>query len=238
MRFSDNSFFVTFTYEDNELVFADDEPCLYKRHVQLYFKSLRKFLSPGRIKYYCVGEYGEQWRPITPSGRPHYHALIFYRGDMDWFLIRQKIKEFWPHGIAKVLPVLGAQGYVTKYILKFDRREHIVKPFSLISHGLGIDYLSQSVIIYHRKNLIGYAMKPGGYKVSLPRYYKDKIFSSLDKLLLKKRSDVYRKALDLERMKLYDVQMDFGINPFKAKIANYELKLYNSIKLYRQKHRL
>lgn len=238
LKNSDNSFFVTFTYEDEELIWLDDEPVLYKRHMQLFFKSLRKWFRYDKIKYYCVGEYGEQWRPLTPKGRPHFHALIFYRGRTDWFKVMLKIKEYWPHGIAQVLPVQGAQGYVTKYILKFDRREHKVPPFSLISHGLGIDYLTKSMVKYHHDNLISYAIKPGGYRVNLPRYYKDKIFSPYEKLVLKKRSDMYRKQLDLVRLDNIDLQLLNGRNPFREQVNNYQVRLYNSMKLYRQKKRL
>lgn len=237
-RFSDCSFFVTFTYEDTHLTYADDQPCLVKRDLQLFFKRLRKFLKGDKLKYYCVGEYGDKWRPLTPLGRPHYHALIFYRGSLDWFSISLRIKEFWPLGIAQVLPVLGAQGYVTKYILKFDKREHIVKPFSLISHGLGLDYLSDAMSRYHRKNLVSFAMKPGGYKITLPRYYKDKIFSPFQKLVMKKRADLYRKEVELLTLNQIDMMMKIGISPFKNEMEQYKLRLYNSMKLYRQKKKL
>lgn len=238
MRYSDCSFFVTLTYEDDSLIFADDEPCLYKRHVQLFFKRLRKYFSNSRIKYYCVGEYGDQWRPISPNGRPHYHALIFYRGKCDWFRFSMKIKEFWQYGIAQVLSVQGAQGYVTKYILKFDKREHLVKPFSLISHGLGIDYLSDSVVSYHRKNLVPYALKPGGYRISLPRYYKDKIFTEYQRLLMKKRSDEYRRDLEIIKLRNVEYHYKVGINPFKERVKSYEQRLYESMKIYKQKKKL
>lgn len=232
LRHSDNSFFVTFTYEDESLIFADDEPCLYKRHLQLYFKQLRKALEPRSIKYYAVGEYGDI------GNRPHYHALIFYRGNYDWFKLRILIKSLWPHGICQVLPVLGAQGYVTKYILKFDNREHLVKPFSLISHGLGIDYLSQSMINYHHENLVSYAVKPGGFRISLPRYYKDKIFNEYERLVMKKRADLYRKELEIPKGLHEWCSFMNGRNPFLERDRLYENRLYNSLKLYRQKKKL
>lgn len=238
MKHCDNSFFVTYTYEDESLIFADDEPCLYKRHLQLYFKQLRKALEPKSIKYYAVGEYGDHGHGVTPKGRPHYHALIFYRGNYDWFKLRILIKELWKHGICQVLPVDGAQGYVTKYILKFDKREHLVQPFSLISHGLGIDYLSDSMIKYHHSNMVSYATKPGGYRVSLPRYYKDKIFTQFEKLVLKKRADIYRKQLEIPQG-LYDwCSLENGRNPFQERIASYQQRLLNSMKLYRNKKKL
>ena len=206
--------------------------------MQLFFKRLRKSLKGDKIKYYCVGEYGEQWRPITPKGRPHYHALIFYRGNRDWFDIQLLIKKIWSAGIAQVGQITGAQGYVTKYILKFDKRDHLVKPFSLISHGLGIDYLTDAKVLYHRKNLVPYALKPGGYRINLPRYYKQRIFSEYNRLILKKRADLYRRELEIRRFDNIDLQMSMGIDPFKNQINNYKNRLYKTLSWYREKKRL
>ena len=63
--------FLTLTYNDENLVYADGEkPTLSKRDVQLFLKRLRKSLKKS-IKYYCVGEYG------TRTNRPHYHFILF-----------------------------------------------------------------------------------------------------------------------------------------------------------------
>ena len=232
MKSSLISYFVTLTYDDSNLIFADDEPCLYKRHLQLHFKKLRKKLEPKTIKYYAVGEYGDR------SGRPHYHYLIFYKGCYDRFKLMQFIKDSWDFGISQVLPINGAQGYVTKYILKFDQREHLVKPFSMISHGLGIDYLSSSMVKYHRSNLIPFATKPGGYHITLPRYYKDKIFTTYQRLLMKKRADMLRRDLECVKLNRFEMMIDFGINPFKSKIHRYEQQLYQAMKVYKEKKKI
>lgn len=237
-KYANVSFFVTFTYDDDHLTYADDEACLCKRDFQLYLKQLRKRLEPRSLKYYCVGEYGDKYRPLTPKGRPHYHALMFYRGAMDTFKLKVLIKDLWTSGIAQVLPVQGAQGYVTKYILKFDKRDHIVKPFSLISRGLGIDYLTKSVVSYHHKTLVPYALKPGGYRIGLPRYYKDKLFSREEKNVMKFRADLYRrKQFDLELDHIEFLE-NVGINYFQESIGQYKNRLYQSLKLYRQKKKL
>lgn len=237
-RLCNNSFFVTFTYDDEHLTFADDEPCLCKRDFQLFMKKLRKHLEPKSLKYYCVGEYGEQYRVLTPNGRPHYHALLFYYGSMDRFELHQLIKRLWFFGIAQVLPVTGAQGYVTKYVMKFDKREHLVPPFSLISQGLGIGYLTPSMVKYHQRSLQSFAVKPGGYKITLPRYYKDKIFNSYQKLVMKSRADLHRKELEILEADKIDMLMSLGINYFKEEMNAYKNRLYQSLKLYRQKHKL
>lgn len=222
------------TYSNENLVYADDEPCLYKRHLQLHFKKIRKRLERKSVKYYAVGEYGDRSNP----GRPHYHYLFFYRGRSDRFTLMRLIKESWDFGISQVLPVNGAQGYVTKYILKFDERQHLVPPFSLISHGLGIDYLSYEMVRFHQINLVPYATKPGGYRITLPRYYKDKIFSSYNKLIMKKRADMFRHSLDMKKLESFDFMYSVGVNPFKESIANYQHRLYQSMKIYKEKKKL
>lgn len=239
MKVSNVSYFVTLTYRDDTLPFMVDdcyvdEPCLYKRHLQLHFKKLRKALEPRTVKYYAVGEYGDRSNP----GRPHYHYILFYSGIYDRFKLMNIIKDSWDYGISQVLPVHGAQGYVTKYILKFDEREHPVKPFACISHGLGINYLSDQVIIYHRRNLQSFATKPGGFRLSLPRYYKDKIFSEYQRLLIKQRSDMYRREVEVKKLDCYDLKYRFKVNPYKQELVHYELKVYNAMNLYRQKKKL
>ena len=234
---SNISFFVTLTYDDDHLTFADDEACLCKSDMQLFVKRLRKRLEPKTLKYYCVGEYGEQWRPLTPKGRPHYHMLLFYKGDIDRIQLHLLIKELWFYGIAQVLPVNGAQGYVTKYVLKFDSREHLVKPFSLISQGLGAGYLTPSMIQYHRSNLIPFAIKPGGYHVNLPRYYKNKIFSTYNRLVLKKRADLYRQKLNIKVAAYEDLIVSQG-QSLRYRDDSYKDRLYRSLKIYREKHKL
>ena len=58
--------FLTLTYDEESL---PQYGSLEYRHVQLFFKRLRKKI--GAFRYFVCGEYG-------PHGdRPHYHALIF-----------------------------------------------------------------------------------------------------------------------------------------------------------------
>ena len=58
--------FVTLTYET-----APAGDSLNPGHAQLWLKRLRKALYPEKIRFFLVGEYGEQ------TQRPHYHAAIF-----------------------------------------------------------------------------------------------------------------------------------------------------------------
>lgn len=232
LRLSQVSFFVTLTYDDDHLPWADEQPCLCKSDLQKHFKRLRKKIEKRSLKYFAVGEYGDH------GARPHYHYLLFYSGQKDRFEIMRLIKDDWTFGFSKVLPVKGAQGYVTKYVLKFEDREFYVPPFSMISQGLGIGYLSDSMKVFHQKNLQSFAIKPGGFKITLPRYYKDKIFTIDEKIRLKKRADLFRHELELKRLDRFDFQIDLGINPFQKIISIYQHRLYQSLKLYKEKKKL
>lgn len=64
----DHSAFVTLTYKD------EHEPplrSLSPKDLQDFLKRLRKSLEPDRIRFYAVGEYGDQ------TSRPHYHLAVF-----------------------------------------------------------------------------------------------------------------------------------------------------------------
>lgn len=57
------------TYENNQVA------VLVNRHLQLFIKRFRKYVSKKyneKIRYYAIGEYG------TQSLRPHWHILFFY----------------------------------------------------------------------------------------------------------------------------------------------------------------
>lgn len=64
---SDNAF-VTLTYAEDHLPAGAS---LVKRDYQLFLKSLRKHHHPGRLRFFAVGEYGDE------GGRPHYHLALF-----------------------------------------------------------------------------------------------------------------------------------------------------------------
>lgn len=65
---SGNACFLTLTYDDENLPM---DGSLYPRHLQLFLKRFRKELSPGSLRYFAVGEYGDK------SDRPHYHLALF-----------------------------------------------------------------------------------------------------------------------------------------------------------------
>lgn len=62
----DHNAFVTLTYENDE-----DRHSLNPKHIQDWLHRLRKAIEPSRVRYFVVGEYGDE------SQHAHYHGILF-----------------------------------------------------------------------------------------------------------------------------------------------------------------
>lgn len=165
-------YFVTLTYDDDHLPWTDLSPTVCRRDVQLFFKRLRKVVS-SRLRYFLTSEYGEEF------GRPHYHMILF-NFDSD----PVNIERAWQNGFVRFGSVTAASiRYVTKY---FVTPQEVIpsgslKPFSLSSKGLGLSYLTPSMV-----NFIGqhrdrpFLLSSDGDKVSFPRYFRKKLPFALE----------------------------------------------------------
>lgn len=118
---ADRAFFVTLTY-GNSLAYgeelADRARSLHYPDVQKWLKRIRK---KHRVRYVVTGEYGSK------KGRAHWHALLFFKGDLPDVRLNYKywgnrefnVDPFWSHGLtewAEFEP--AAARYVCKYMLK------------------------------------------------------------------------------------------------------------------------
>lgn len=108
LQIHDAASFTTLTYDD-----ANKPPTLIKRHVQLFYKRLRKANSRSKtarpIRHFTSGEYGET------TGRPHYHALL-YGVHPDR---KNEIEDAWGMGHARTYAINpGAISYVAGYTAK------------------------------------------------------------------------------------------------------------------------
>lgn len=172
--------FVTLTYGSENLPITDNGfPTLSKRDVQNFFKRLRKRGPSGCVRYFVVGEYG------TSRNRPHYHALIFGAQVQD-------IAAAWGVGSVYFGSVTSASiGYTLGYVMfarwtKAHSRDDRLKPFRLMSKRLGANYLTDAMVRWHLDDLYErmYCNLPGGVKVSMPRYYKDRIYNEEERFNL------------------------------------------------------
>jgi hypothetical protein len=169
--------FITLTYEPAFLpISPNGHMTLDKRAFPLYMKRLRK-LCPGFVlKYYACGEYG------TDRSRPHYHAIVFNVPDDEMFFTAWQIagKAIGRVDVAQVSSdsIAYVAGYINKRsqgrARRFDDR---VPEFSLMSKGLGANYVTPAIVRFHKADLNrNHLTKDGGDIIAMPRYYRERIF--------------------------------------------------------------
>lgn len=204
--------FVTLTYSDENLPIRlicscgtteCDGTCspgasvsLDPRHLQDFMKRLRKAIEPSRIRFYAVGEYGEE------TARPHYHLALFgYRGclyGLSRYSERRKsccvscdlIRDTWGKGQVYLgtLEMHSAQyiaGYVTKKMTSHDDpRLHGRHPeFARMSlrPGIGYGFLDELTQSFLKFNLdaserdVPVTLRHGSRQLPLGRYLRKKM---------------------------------------------------------------
>lgn len=78
-------------------------------------------------------------------------------------------------------------GYCLKYCLKpRDKKEYYIDAepeFAIMSKGLGLDYITPQMVKWHRADLKNrmYVNLEDGKKATMPRYYKDRIYSKVER---------------------------------------------------------
>ena len=137
--------FLTLTYDTEHVPISKNGFMnLDKTHLQKFFKRLRKCHGKNHksIKYYAVGEYGGK------TLRPHYHMVIFNADvnlfERSWALENKTIGQIHVGTITE-----ASIGYTLKYISKaskipLHKNDDRQKEFSLMSKGLGSNYLTKT----------------------------------------------------------------------------------------------
>lgn len=242
---SDSALFITLTYNNDTVpITSKGYMTLNKRDVQLFLKRLRiysvrskktralpkassllsknnkqktpqknnkKQILKTKIKYYLAGEYGGK------TDRPHYHIILF-NSNFD------HVEATWLKGDVHYGELSEASAaYTLKYISK-DTRIPLHKnddrqpEFSLMSKGLGANYLTPEIISYHQKGGIDrfYLTAPGGHKLAIPRYYKRKIWPDIE-VINQNGEKIYKTNMQLQLI---------GNQFFENAIKNYTEKNY------------
>lgn len=113
--------FITLTYDDEHL---PNDGSLRKKDFQKFMKRLRKHFAPRKIRYYQVGEYGEE------LNRPHYHACLFnldFSFDQELFspnrgyplFTSKTLQKLWPYGFSTIGDLtFESAAYCARYCTK------------------------------------------------------------------------------------------------------------------------
>ncbi|MDI9312781.1 MAG: hypothetical protein QM535_21405 [Limnohabitans sp.] len=177
-----SALFVTLTYNTETVpITKNGFMNLDKADVQKFMKRLRK-LSNQKLKYYVCGEYG------TKRMRPHYHLIIFNadkeKVEQAWTLDRRPLGQIYIGDVNE-----ASIGYTLKYMSKkgkipMHHNDDRQKEFSLMSKGLGSNYLTEKMIKWHKNSIEErmYCNIKGNKKIAMPRYYKDKIYTDFEKI--------------------------------------------------------
>lgn len=193
---TDNSF-VTLTYDDEHL---PPGGTLDPTHVQLFIKRFRKALEPVKIRYYLVGEYGDQ------SDRPHYHVALFgYPSCLKGITnpnrggyccsVCDGVRAVWGHGniYSGGLSHASASyiaGYVTKKLTDPNDPElgGRYPEFSRQSTrpGIGADFMDEVASVLLTRNLdalmdVPVALRHGAKQYPLGRYLRRRLRSRMGK---------------------------------------------------------
>lgn len=214
------SAFVTLTYNEEN---APEDGCVKKEAFQKFMKRLRKAVQPRLLRYYAVGEYGEQ------SMRPHYHAIIFGLFPTE----EEVVKKCWPYGFVKCgTAEARSMSYVGSYVVKRmtkrgdPRLGGRLAEWSLMSRrpGIGARALEKMVESYGteagKAKLIseGYPVgqfRVGGRKYALGRYLHLRL---AEKLGLDSED---RKVYNLNRMlEVYEEQVGTRSRDYEAARAS------------------
>ena len=215
---SSSASFLTLTYA-YQPISENGFPTLVKKDWQLFMKRLRKKCPLYKLKFYACGEYG------TQTFRPHYHAIVF---NLPHRIISkpQIITDLWGHGHTMIthsndLTINYVSGYIMKDNIKpqtkWDDRQ---REFSLMSKGMGLSYLTPQMIKFYKDRELTAIQKENGHFISMPRYYKEKIF---DKHQLKK---IYTDLLNhMEYVEKEPVKIRQIINKHKRELKTKRLAI-------------
>lgn len=203
MRSYPDNCFITLTYDEEHL--PSDES-IHKRHLQTFFKRLRKSIAPKKIRYFACGEYGTDQDPSTADqlGRPHYHAIIFNHDFPDKELQKTvrdnplyssaQLFKLWPFGLSTVQEAnFKTAQYTAGYVVKKIGGEFSEKHYQKINKLTGeITNVHPEFMLCSTRPGIGYNwakqflsdLDKGfitfeGKKIPYPKYY-DKVYSQLN----------------------------------------------------------
>lgn len=241
-KVSDSAYFVTLTYNTESIPISKNGfPTLvrskrsvnkkgnlvwlpHEKSPSAFIKRLRK-TQKTKLKYYIVGEYGGSKK----YGRPHYHIILFNlenaifigRNAKGYPEYKSKeIEKSWQYGTVNVRGVGGASiRYTLAYIEKettvpLHKRDDRLKEYSLMSKGLGKSYLTNAVINYHKADISrNYLSALGNYKIPMPKYYRDRIYTEQEKEL---QRQIIEEQRQIKEQKVEDEYKKYVKNKQKS----------------------
>jgi hypothetical protein len=190
-KYSTSSYFFTLTYDDEHIpVNENGFPSVSKDDVQRFMKRLRKMYAPNKIRYFITSEYG----PTT--FRPHYHGILFNAPVASVDGLYRDLEKSWRLGFVEAGTVTPSSiNYCAKYCISKHSAPSGCEPcFNLMSRrpGLGSAFLEKNGSVFFEK-LQDWTVFPGGYRVRLPRFFREKLFDPQRRRILANRVQAFQE---------------------------------------------
>lgn len=183
--------FVTLTFTEESIenigkqVNTDDANSIATYAVRHFLERYRKKYKKS-VKHWLITEIGH-----INTERLHLHGIIFKDIQND------ELTDLWKYGRTDTGTYCTERtvNYIIKYVTKIDTEHREYKPIILCSKGLGkgyIDIYSKSLHTYSPGHTIEYYKNRKGYKMNLPIYYRNKLFTE------KEREELWIDRLNTE----------------------------------------
>ena len=227
VRNSLNTYFVTLTYNEE----CRPKDGVSKRDVELFLKKVRENFPYESFRYFLISEYGP-----TRSHRPHYHGVFMFNDKVySRIELRNILEKCWPKGFIRVSKITPARiYYCCRYAWKpktLPKNQN--EPFMSCSRrpAIGKCFLTDK-LVNQQKQLLEDSVITGGYKVRMPRYYRDKIFTQEEKEII---ADKIKNAAD-EYME--NAIAELGYKDVSVReLKNYQLWEKRQLRIFEKKNK-
>lgn len=155
---NDYNCFLTLTYNADNV---PEDMSLCKSDLQKFFKRLRKYEEPKKIRYYACGEYGDIREVMDPYerrkyinkygstklARPHYHAVVFgyWPKDSEKIAVKDTPYEWW---YSEKLEKLWNKGFVRIGEVNWETAAYTA---SYVTKKIGKDAMGEAEKRFHYK---------------------------------------------------------------------------------------
>jgi|SRR5690606_28764744 len=221
LRHNNNGIFVALTFRTEDYVELHEEMKKesgldgYDLDNQIAKKAVRRFLERWRkkhkksIRHWLITELGH-----GETEHIHLHGIVwiepkYYLKESKTETIKEQqqniIAQYWKYGAVWVGDYVNEKtiNYMTKYVTKVDQEHKYYKAIILTSPGIGRGYTNRLDFKQNKYNgtkTKEYYRTRNGYKIALPIYYRNKIYSEeeREKLWLHKLDEEKRYVLNQE----------------------------------------